>query len=200
MTDKDIGLQIKKARTDAKMSQSELGKKLGVTWEMISRYENGRSSARKYLDSLAKFLDKPVGYFLGVEVGQANLDLDKLVDKLKGSGLGQTAEEASKVVLIDDFSILGFERSLKLTRQYYSVPNWINEKYEGVFALRLGSAIPEALDTNKGDIGYFTKVRKPQVGDVVLVKSGSVYKLQRFSTKLKGDLLAVLIAQEKRFL
>ena len=65
MNDKIIGIQIKKARAEAQLSQTELGKKIGVTWEMISRYENGKSSPRKNLEKISKALGRPIQYFFG---------------------------------------------------------------------------------------------------------------------------------------
>ena len=53
-----IGIQIKKARAEAQLTQSDLGGKIGVTWEMISRYENGQSSPRKNLEKISKVLKK----------------------------------------------------------------------------------------------------------------------------------------------
>ncbi len=198
VTDKEIGLQIKKARMEKGFSQEELGEKLGVTWEMVSRYENGRSSARKYLTQLAEALEKPVAYFFGVQDNLIEYNVSKIVDALKEKGVSYESN-ANKVLLVEDFSILGFEKSLRLTRQYYNSPEWITEKYRDAFALRLDSVIPESLDLNSGDIGYFSPSIKPIVSDVVLVQSGSVFKLRRFSSKINGVVLATLIAQEKRF-
>jgi len=199
MSDKDIGIQIKKARSEVSMSQEELGEKLGVTWEMVSRYENGRSSARKYLTELSEIFEKSISYFFGVQDDLIEYNVDKIASALKEKGIGYDVAAVNKVILIDDFSILGFERSLKLTRQFYTAPEWMIEKYSDIFALRLNSVVPDSLDVNEGDIGFFSPSLKPDNRDVVLIQSGNVFKLKRYSSKLKGEILAVLIAQEKRF-
>lgn len=199
MTDKEIGIQIKKARAEKGMSQEVLGEKLGVTWEMVSRYENGRSSSRKYLSELSEILEKPISYFFGVQDDLIEYNVEKIASALREKGVGYDGGQQNKVILVDDFSILGFEKSLKLTRQYYSAPEWILEKYPEVFALRLDSIMPESLDVNKGDVGFFTSKVTPNNRDVVLVQSGKNFKLKRFSAKLKDEILAILIVQEKRF-
>ena len=199
VTDKEIGIQIKKARLEKGLSQEELGEKLGVTWEMISRYENGRSSARKYLAQLAEIFDKPISYFFGIKQGTIAYDVDQIVEKLKEKGVGYDSSMQNKVILVDDLSILGFERSLKLTQQYYTAPDWIIEKYTGLFALRLDSVISEELHINKGDIGFFSRDLTPRKNDFVLIQDGRFFKIVKFSSKAKIKPLAVLIVQEKRY-
>lgn len=196
--DNTIGIQIKKARTEMGFSQDELGEKIGVTWEMISRYENGRSSPNRHLDKLSKVLDKSVAYFYGQETDPIGENVAKIASALREQGIGYE-KKSSEVVLVDDISVLGFERSLKLTRKYYSAPDWILEKYGNVFALRLNSILPEELDTNEGDIGFFGAGLKPLKSDMVLVQQGKNYKLKKYSQSLQGEILAVLLVQEKRF-
>jgi len=201
MDDRQIGKQIKKARTDKGLSQEALGEKLGVTWEMVSRYENGRSSARKYLAELSQVLEKPIAYFFGVEEDVIEYNIEKIASALKEKGVGYDKSSQNKVTLIDNFSILGFEKSLKLTRQYYSAPEWVIEKYHDVFALRLESLTTETgvLEINKGDVGFFSPSTESNTGDIVLVQKGNSFRLTKFSTSLKEQVLAVLIIQEKRF-
>ncbi len=200
VTDKQIGVQIKKARLEKRLSQEELGERLGVTWEMISRYENGRSSARKYLTQLAEILDKPISYFFGISEKSITYEVDQIVEKLRERGIGYNSSNENKIILIDDFSILGFERSLKLTRKYYSVPEWLVEKYTGLFALRLSSLQDTAdLNIEMRDVGFFSKDELPQKGDYVLIQDGRFFKLIKYTPKLQQKVLAILLVQEKRF-
>lgn len=199
MNDEQIGLQIKKARMEKGLSQEDLGEKLGVTWEMISRYENGRSSPMKYISSLSQILDKPVNYFFGLQDVFVDQSIDRIISALKENDVVIEKGEANKVPLVEDMSILGFVKSLKFTRQLYTAPEWIIEKYRDIFALRLDSTANEGVDVNKGDIGFFSPETKPQKDDVVLVEDTSFYKLQKFSKADKNSVIAVLIMQEKRY-
>lgn len=198
MKNNGIGLQIKKARTERGLSQEELGEKIGVTWEMISRYENGRSNPAKHVEALSKALEKPVGYFYGQEDHTIEYNVEKLASALREQGIGYE-KQSNEVILVDDFSILGFDKTLKLTRQYYSAPEWLIEKYGDVFALRLNSVLPDSLDTNEGDIGFFSTSLKPVNGDIVLIQTKQYFKLKRFGPKLQENVLAVLLVQEKRY-
>jgi len=65
MTDIEIGRTIREQRQKKRLSQSELAKKVGVTWEMISRYERGRSSSLQKILLLADALDLDVSKFFG---------------------------------------------------------------------------------------------------------------------------------------
>ncbi len=53
---KDIGRRIREIRRIKGMTQKELAKKLGVSWEMISRYENGKSNPLGRIFSIARAL------------------------------------------------------------------------------------------------------------------------------------------------
>lgn len=63
--DKVLGTKIRQARNLAKMSQQELGEKLGVSFQQIQKYEKGmnRVGGTRLVD-LAKAVEKPVSYFL----------------------------------------------------------------------------------------------------------------------------------------
>jgi len=63
MTDSEIGKVIRQQRTKLGISQQALAKKVGVTWEMISRYERGRSSALQKIFELAEALEIDVSRF-----------------------------------------------------------------------------------------------------------------------------------------
>lgn len=59
-----VGQRIRHARRIAKMSQSQLGKAVGVTYQQIQKYENGTDrvgAGRLY--AIAKQTDQPVEFF-----------------------------------------------------------------------------------------------------------------------------------------
>lgn len=65
MTDIEIGRIIREQRIKKGFSQTGLAKKVGVTWEMISRYERGKSSALQKILVIAEALDLEVSRFFG---------------------------------------------------------------------------------------------------------------------------------------
>lgn len=62
-----IGKQIKYYRKLKGLSQKQLAKQLNVTWETVSRWENGRVSALHKLTQIAEILSIPVSYLLNIQ-------------------------------------------------------------------------------------------------------------------------------------
>ncbi|MFC1780215.1 helix-turn-helix domain-containing protein [Patescibacteria group bacterium] len=197
MKDKKIGVQIKKARSESQLTQSKLGKKIGVTWEMISRYENGKSSPRKNLEKLAKVLGKPIQYFFGVEEVPISDEIQKLSQLLEKKGAElQRGAEIPFVETLEGFSL---QKALKLTSQTYSCPSWIYSKFKKVFAYKLDEVESDVVSIGKGDIGFFSQRVNARIGDYVMLKDNN-YKIDKFSRSMKKKVHAVLLAVEKRYI
>lgn len=77
--DVHVGRQLRLARELAGLTQTDIGKELGMSFQVVQKYEQGeiRVSASR-LFQLSTLLGKPVGYFFeGYEAdtdGQAELD------------------------------------------------------------------------------------------------------------------------------
>lgn len=72
--DQAIGAKIRARRLELKLSQSELGSKLGITFQQIQKYERGSNRvAVSRLISLARALSTDTDYFL------AGLDSGKVI-------------------------------------------------------------------------------------------------------------------------
>jgi transcriptional regulator with XRE-family HTH domain len=73
-----IGKKIRKLRIERAMSQQRLAEKIGVSWEMISRYERGKSSPLQKILLIADALNVPSEVFFQqnqAEKSQFNEDL-----------------------------------------------------------------------------------------------------------------------------
>ena len=197
MKDEKIGVQIKKARSEAQMTQSELGKRIGVTWEMISRYENGKSSPRKNLEQIAEVLEKPIQYFFGVEEAPIRDEINRLSNLLEKKGMDISA--SAEVPLVETFEGFSVHRALKLTKQAYTAPKWISVKYKDIFAVKMNNIKSIVVNVAKGDIGFFTRDEKAKVDDYVLVKEGEDYYIKKFKKSFADSYKGVLLAIEKRF-
>ncbi len=95
--DKEIGKKIRLRRSEQGISQSELGDKLGVSFQQVQKYEKGvnRVSSGR-LQQIATALDVDTAFFY--------------------AGDGKTREVESLLFLDSNFS-------LRLLRAYNSVPN-----------------------------------------------------------------------------
>ena len=59
-----VGSRIRKFRKDRGMSQAQLGEKLGVTFQQVQKYENGKNRVgASRLQMISTALDVPVGHF-----------------------------------------------------------------------------------------------------------------------------------------
>ena len=64
---KQIGQRIRYYRVLKGLTQQELADRIGVTWEMVSRYENGRTNPMRQLVLIAEALGIPSKLLLGTE-------------------------------------------------------------------------------------------------------------------------------------
>lgn len=72
--DAEVGARIKLARKQAKLSQSDLGRVLGVTYQQVQKYENGTDRiAVSRLVQIARFLDISAASLLPDDGGAAAL-------------------------------------------------------------------------------------------------------------------------------
>ncbi|MBN2015244.1 helix-turn-helix domain-containing protein [Candidatus Dojkabacteria bacterium] len=197
MQDKKIGLQIKKARAESQLSQSQLGKKIGVTWEMISRYENGKSSPRKNLEKIAKALGKPIQYFFGVEEVPLSDEIKRLSELLEKKG--KALQKGAEVPFVESLEGFSLPKALKLTNQSYTCPGWIYSKYKKVFSYKLDEVESNVVSVGRGDIGFFSSSLKAKLGSYVLVKDVKNFRIEKYSKTLSKKIHAVLLAIEKRY-
>jgi len=59
-----IGINIKLARRFRRVSQMELGKLLGITYQQIQKYESGKSRiSALYLYKISRKLEFPLAFF-----------------------------------------------------------------------------------------------------------------------------------------
>jgi transcriptional regulator with XRE-family HTH domain len=114
MKDKEIGENIKIYRNRRDLTQQELAEKVGVTWEMISRYERGASSALKKIDSISKALA---------------VDTRELLEPYK--------ENSNSVRRLPLFVSIpkDFVFTKENAKYYYPCPDWIYELDSNCFAV-----------------------------------------------------------------
>ena len=65
-----VGSRIRMFRKGRSMSQAQLGKKLGVTFQQVQKYENGKNRVgASRLQMISPALDVPVGQFFADDAG-----------------------------------------------------------------------------------------------------------------------------------
>jgi transcriptional regulator with XRE-family HTH domain len=97
-TDKRVGNNIRARRLEMGMTQEQLGKKLGVTFQQIQKYEIGTNrigSGRLF--QIAEFLKAPLASFYGGEEKQIKSRATSTFDLLSDPLTLQMAQEFSKI-------------------------------------------------------------------------------------------------------
>ena len=89
--DREVGQRIRAQRLIRKMSQEELGDRLGITFQQIQKYEKGANRvAAGRLIKIAEVLNMPVGFFLEGAAGPSasqNIDgINSALSFLKTAG------------------------------------------------------------------------------------------------------------------
>ena len=91
-----VGTRIKQARHATKVSQTELGQALGVSFQQVQKYENGsnRVSAGA-LQIIAERLKVPVPWLLGLKAnGRSIEEADSEIDRVMGTRDGYAIMQA----------------------------------------------------------------------------------------------------------
>lgn len=202
VNDKAIGLQLKKARLESGLSQEEVATKLGLTWEMISRYENGRSSSMKHLHRLAEIFEKPLGYFITTKEDEyETFDVNDIVQKLKDAGIGYNKALRNVVKLVEKLSGKGIDQDALESEDYYEVSSYLTERFPNLFALKLKEIEISAEVSPKftdNEIGLFAPNLEPNKEDLVIGYDGISYKLMLHDPDGLFASLATLVQTERR--
>jgi transcriptional regulator with XRE-family HTH domain len=62
--DKNIGQRVRVRRLEKGLSQTELGSRIGVTFQQVQKYENGTNRISAYrLQRIAELLNVPIAFF-----------------------------------------------------------------------------------------------------------------------------------------
>lgn len=112
--DMHVGKRLCLRRQILKMSQNDLAKKLGITFQQVQKYEKGanRISSSRLWD-FSQVLNVPVDYFF--------TDIDKEVASQSPRFL-QNAQ-AEDIKPIQEVDIMQKETSLLLVKYFYKIPN-----------------------------------------------------------------------------
>lgn len=154
---RDMGDNIRNYRRRLKLTQEELGERVGVTWEMISRYERGQSSPINKLGKIAKAL--------GVSVTE-------LIDDSKGFG----SSIPLFVKIPKDFS---FER--RNSTIFYTCPQWLYRLDPDVFAIDTDLVNKKDFIPEKEGYIFISPNSIVEEEDLVLVEEDKELKLEEYS-------------------
>jgi transcriptional regulator with XRE-family HTH domain len=195
MNNKQIGDRLRYYRHKKGLTQQNLADKVGVTWEMISRYERGESSAITQIEGLSKALDISPAEFIvaGYSINDKLPTNQGIIPLLSNSERLNTISKP-----------IEFEKALKENFSYYNAPSWILAKFPEAFAIEAGAIKSNTITTKDRGVWYFarhSKVQESDLSDKVILqvtKHGLVIEV--YNKQIAQDsILGILIAQEERF-
>lgn len=185
MDQKDIGLRIKHLRQTKGLTQKQLADKIGTTWEMVSRYETGKSSSLNRISLIADALGTPVYKFL-----QASL-------------IEETGPPYNRnVVPLINKPFTDIHKALESTMSYYTVPDWISQKFLNPFAIDAELLVFKTTQLEKNGILFAIQEKLGTERSIIIAISpgGQLIATPKGTLKSKHKPVATIIAWEKRFL
>ena len=105
--DRYVGMQVRAARRELKLTQDALGKLLSITFQQVQKYERGvnRISSGK-LYEIAGVLKRPLEYFYPEQIDDIDVD-DARTEALRRSDLRKECKALiDQVTEIDDLNAI----------------------------------------------------------------------------------------------
>jgi len=167
----DIGENIRKYRKRLKLTQDELADKVGITWEMISRYERGESSPMNQLDKLAEALGVSAGSL--VDSDDVNVYQIPLFTKIPKD--------------------LNFKKENTLT--YYNCPTWITKLDHESFIVDMVIVSSSNLLCSPTGFLFISPNCELVIDDIVLVSRNSSLRVEKYR-KGSNSIIGKVVMQE----
>lgn len=169
MNNKEIGENIKIYRNKRNFTQQELADKIGVTWEMVSRYERGISSPMQKIDGISEALSvKP----------------KDLLEPYGSDGMGSRKLPLFTQVPSD------FIFSKENAKYYYTCPDWIYELDNKCFALDSDIVTSRTFDIKNNGILYIVDKDISNSGIYLNKEEDKLIATKEYSNSTIGKIVA----------
>ncbi len=181
----NIGLKIREKRNKRGMTQQQLADNIGVTWEMISRYERGDSSPLNRIEGISKALKVS--------------PLELLQEHYKSRGDDVMSAMLNNIPLFTKKpSTNAFVK--ENTTHFYNAPIWVTQRDSEAFAIESDIVVSNISKISESAILYISPNRKPQAEDVIIIDNGRELVCDTYIKNMKpAKIIGVVIAQEVRF-
>lgn len=183
MNPEHIGLQIKYYRQITGLTQKQLAEKIGTTWEMVSRYETGKSLPFRRILEIADSLKVPVGTLIS----------DNAVGEKKA------AYNFNSVPLVDK-PFIDIKKAIENTKTYYNAPDWVARSSGKPFAISTEILVVETGHISKNGILYAVREKPSSYNDLIILHRGKEVVVTQYGSATSAHkICATVIAYEKRF-
>ena len=174
-----IGENIRIYRERANLTQQQLADKVGVSWEMISRYEREESSPYKKLEQLSRALDVTKSQLIEKHIPQRYSSLDY------------------KIPLFLQIPH-SYKFTANQTHYYYVCPEWILHRDRKCIAIDSSLINSEYASISNNGITYISMQSELKKNDLVIIKSEKGLSTERYNNE-SSNVLGKVLAQEVRF-
>jgi transcriptional regulator with XRE-family HTH domain len=174
-----IAENIKRYRERANMTQQQLADKVGVSWEMISRYEREESLPYKKLDEISKALNVPKSQLLEKHVPDKYSSMDYKIPLFLHIPLSNKFTSSQ-------------------TNYYYVCPEWILKRDKECIAIDTSLIDSNEENFKMNGVIYVSKQIKPQRNDWVVVRENRRLIVKMYDENSK-NILGKILAQEVRY-
>jgi len=183
MKSNTVGNKIKYYRTEKNWTQQKLADKIGISWEMISRYERGSSSPLKNITKISKALD---------------VTPNQLLDDPDDPEFLNHFERVSIPLFLEKPKERDFNKNL--TKFFYNAPEWIHNIDEYCFAISTNFVKIDIPSIRNNGILFIKKSDKYERDSIILILRGIEYAIIYASEKtIDDEPIGILIAQEVRY-
>ena len=178
-----MGLNIKYFRQTAGLTQKQLADKIDTTWEMVSRYETGKSSPLRRAQAIADAL---------------HITLDTLFAESTISEKPSGYRTNSVPLLEKTFS--NITSALQSTKIYYTAPDWIVGTYTKPFAISSDIVKIETSQISENGILFVIRDKPSFSKDIAIIQKGNDIAVTQFSSAHASyKTIGTVVAFEKRF-
>lgn len=178
-----IAENIRRYRERLNLTQQGLADRVGVTWEMISRYERNTSSPMNKIEIIAKALG----------VSKSQLFEEHVPEKINNISF-----KVPLYISIPKKSVF----DLSQVHYFYACPEWIaTYKYETVaIDNKIIRTELDQIDLAYDGVCYFANFEDYKTGDLVLFRKEDRFEIREFIKSKKEIPLGRLIGTERRYI
>ncbi len=183
MKNNSISENLRYFRNKKGLTQQQLADRLGVSWEMVSRYERGESSPITRLDQLSEILDV-----------EPSLLLNDLAIEISEKPKNNDIPYFNQIPKELDFNS-------DRTHEFYTAPIWMLVRDKDLFALSVSlvARLPLQLQNNIGPIFVSPNIKVRSTSLVLIKRVRKLEVCLASEIESKDIIIGVVIAQEKRF-
>lgn len=191
MKEKNIGFKITMARKLLDISQTDLAKKLSLSRQTLSYWENGTAIPRiKQLEKLAHALKKDISYFLEDDSAFAKKIYTKVNTQYPSTNLNVKEVSARQHTSVENNQIPHIAAIAHAGVVIFTDPSILTDKNTLQFTIKTAEDTPHF---HNGDKLIFDTQAAPREGSLVLILQDKIYKITSYKKNITGQIIATAI-------